>query len=111
RASWRAAWDRLLLVRPRSRMAIAALSTVLALACGTTALIGYDLANADDAIAGKEVDAVTAQTIMLAALSCPALTGPDLAGQLMANSGQIRAGQRRTGQCGKHDRLSGDGVD
>ena len=55
---------------------------------GTTIAMVPLFASADNsAVAGKETDAATAQTIMLAALSCPTLTGPDLAGQMMANSG------------------------
>jgi Ricin-type beta-trefoil lectin domain/Transglycosylase SLT domain len=85
---WRAIRSRDRWVRPRRRTVVIAASIVLAVAGATTAMVAFDLASADNsAVPGKEVDAATAQTIMLAALSCPTLSGPNLAGQLMANSG------------------------
>ncbi|WP_432984193.1 RICIN domain-containing protein [Dactylosporangium sp. CA-233914] len=63
-------------------------SAVLALVCVLAGLAWHKVAVAgDDRLVGRPVDEVTAQTISLAALSCPALSGPRLAAQLMANSG------------------------
>ncbi|WP_433388622.1 RICIN domain-containing protein [Micromonospora sp. KLBMP9576] len=71
-----------------SRRGAVVTSLVLALICVTTGVAGRQIAVADPAQpVGRPVDAATAQTISLAALSCPALSGPRLAAQLMANSG------------------------
>jgi hypothetical protein len=65
-----------------------AVPAVLVLACVVAGLVGYqEIAVGSEAAAGTPVNASTAKTIQLAALSCPALTGPRLAGQIMANSG------------------------
>ncbi|MDQ7905726.1 RICIN domain-containing protein [Phytohabitans sp. ZYX-F-186] len=71
-----------------SRRGAAVTSLVLALVCVLTGVAGRELALADPArTAGRPIDAAMAQTLSLAALSCPALSGPRLAGQVMANSG------------------------
>jgi len=69
------------------RVVTAVLCAVMAVICAVAAFIGYTIATAEPVVPGKPVDAGTAQTISLAALSCPALSGPRLAGQIMANSG------------------------
>jgi hypothetical protein len=69
------------------RRATIALCCLLTVICGAAAVIGYSVATAQPVIPGKAIDAGTAQTISLAALSCPTLSGPRLAGQIMANSG------------------------
>ena len=65
---------------------MAALGVVVAAACAATALAGVNLL-AQTGVEGKPVDGDTAETIALAALSCPSLSGPRLSGQLMVNSG------------------------
>jgi len=71
-----------------SRTASAATVGGLALVCAAAALFGYDtVALGSGAPAGTPINAATAQTLSLAALSCPMLSGPRLAGQAMANSG------------------------
>jgi Ricin-type beta-trefoil lectin domain len=73
--------------RRPGRVTTIALCGLVAASVGATTLVGVDIILADNAVAGRPVDARTAQTITLAALSCPSLNGPRLAGQLMANSG------------------------
>ncbi|WP_432990749.1 RICIN domain-containing protein [Dactylosporangium sp. CA-233914] len=74
--------------RGMSRRGAAVTSAVLALVCVLAGLAWHEIAVADDnRPVGRPVDEVTAQTISLAALSCPALSGSRLAAQLMANSG------------------------
>ena len=101
---WRAMHKRVRGVRPRRRAVVLAIFVALAVGGATIAMVQFDFASADNnAVAGKEIDAATAQTIMLAALSCPTLTGPDLAGQLMANSGfdpQAKTADGRIGVAG-----------
>ncbi|NLU79485.1 hypothetical protein HCA58_14055 [Micromonospora sp. HNM0581] len=70
-----------------SRRGATVTSLVLALVCVATGVVGHRIAVADPVReASQPVDAETAQTISIAALSCPALNGPRLAAQLMANS-------------------------
>ncbi|MFV2100527.1 RICIN domain-containing protein [Micromonospora sp. LOL_024] len=71
-----------------SRRGATVISLVLALVCLVTGVVGHRIAVADPVREpSRPVDVETAQTISLAALSCPALNGPRLAAQLMANSG------------------------
>lgn len=71
-----------------SRTASAATAGGLAVVCAAAGLFGYNaVALGSGARAGTPINATTAQTLSLAALSCPMLSGPRLAGQVMANSG------------------------
>src|SRR5882672_6610017 len=76
----------------RASRRVQLLLTALCLALAMTSaavlgLVGFQPAAAGNAIEGQPIDTATAQTTMVAALSCPALTGPRLAGALMAGSG------------------------
>jgi ricin-type beta-trefoil lectin protein len=62
-------------------------TAVLLLVVAGTVTLALAPASADRTIEGRTVDAVQAQTIMLAGLSCPVVTGPRLAGVMMAGSG------------------------
>jgi hypothetical protein len=68
-----------------NRATVIAAASVPVVGGAIIALVGLGVADANnDQIVGKTIDDATAQTLSLAALSCPDLTGPRLAGQVLA---------------------------